>query len=122
MTYKIDWFTPNHVIEAVLPENADDAFILKLDNDLNTMLDTASQPVHIIMDTRGVKSYPSAPMAMKVKYYKHARLGRLVLLGLPSNPVVRFLSTLVGKTVGIQIKGFATREEAHAYLASVEHA
>jgi hypothetical protein len=37
-----------------------------------------------------------------------------------SNPILRFLGSLIGRGIGLQIKDFTTMEEARAYLATVE--
>lgn len=123
MSYILSWLVPNRVIEMVLPSNAnDDAVLAALDAEINVMLDTASQPVHVMLDVRTMKEYPSASTAMKMKYYKHPKLAQLIIIGLTANPVLRFLGGLVGKGVGIQMRDFGSREEALAYLASLERA
>ena len=120
MTHNVEWLVPGRVIEARIFEEASDEVLLALDPELNAMLDTASQPVHILMDVRNMKVYPSAQTTIKLKYYKHPQLGRLLMIGLAANPILRFLSALVGRGMGIQIKDFPSREAAQAYLTMVE--
>lgn len=120
MAYSIEWFVPGRVIEVTLSEIASDEVILALDNDLTAAMDTALQPVHIIVDPQNMKVYPSAQTAMKLKYYKHPNMGRLIVIGLMANPIIRFLGTLIGRTTGLRMKDCSSREEAHAYLKSIE--
>ena len=121
MSYKLSWLVPGRVIELTLPVlSNDDALMQSLDTEMKVMLDTASQPVSILVDLRSMKEYPSASAAMKMTYYKHPNTERLIVVGMGSNPILRFLGGLVGRGIGIQIKDFTTREEAQAYLTSVE--
>ena len=121
MSYKLSWLVPGRVIDAVLPVMSnDDALIQAFDIEINAMLDTASQPVNIILDVRFVQENPSTPSAMKMTYFKHRNTARLILIGMVGNPIMRFLVSIIGSGKGVQIKDFKTREEAQAYLASVE--
>ena len=121
MSYKLSWLVPGRVIELTLPVlSNDDALMQAVDVEMKVMLDSASQPVSILIDLRSMKEYPSASAAMKMTYYKHPNTERLIVVGMASNPILRFLGGLVGRGVGIQIKDFTTREEAQAYLTSLE--
>ena len=120
MTDKTSWLAPERVVEIMLPEVIDNAFIDAVDPEVNAMLEMASQPVHILVDTRHIKKYPSAQTSMKLSYYKHPRMGVLVMIGLTANPVLRFLGSLVARGAGIKIKDFSTRDEALAYLKAME--
>jgi hypothetical protein len=123
MPYKLSWFIPGRVIDMTLPEIATDGSVFEaLDTEINAMLDSGTAPVHVMIDLRLMKEYPSASIAMKMKYYKHPKIGRLVIIGLSANPMLRFLGGLVGRGVGIQLKDVGSREEAEAYIASLEHA
>jgi hypothetical protein len=123
MSYKLSWFIPGRVIDMVLPVHSnDEALMQALDAEMIGMLDIASQPVNILIDLRTMKEFPSASVAMKMRYYKHQNTGRLIVIGMTANPMLRFLGGLVGRGVGIQIKDFGTREEALAYLETVERA
>jgi hypothetical protein len=120
MTYKLSWLVPGRLIELTPPDIYSDETIQNLDIDMKALFDTASQPVHILIDAGAMKTYPSALESMKLTYYRHPRMGRLLVVGLTKNPLLRFLGSVVGRGVGIQIKDFATREEALAYFESVE--
>jgi hypothetical protein len=120
MTYKIAWLVPDRVIDVMLPEECTDSAIAQFDADLMIMLDAASQPVHVLVDVRSMKVYPSAQASMKMSYYKHPKLKRIFVIGLTSNPIIRFLGSLVARGAGIQLRDFVSREEALAYLAAVE--
>lgn len=123
MSYKLSWYIPGRVIDMALPAlSNDEALMLALDDEMNAMLDTASQPVSIIIDVRTMQEFPLASVAMKLKYYKHQNTSRLIVIGLSTNPILRFLGSLVGRGVGIQIKDFGSREEAIAYLGTLEQA
>jgi len=123
MSYKLSWYIPDRVIDMALPAlSNDEAMMQALDAEMIVMLDTASQPVNILIDLRTMQEYPSASVAMKLKYYKHQNTGRLIVIGMTANPMLRFLGGLVGRGVGIQIKDFGSREEAIAYLGTVERA
>jgi hypothetical protein len=123
MPYKLSWFIPGRVIDMTLPEIATDGSVFEaLDTEINAMLDSGTAPVHVMIDVRTMKEFPSATIAMKMKYYKHPKVGRLVIIGLSTNPMLRFLAGLVGRGVGVQIKDMSTREEAEAYIATLEHA
>jgi hypothetical protein len=120
MTYSIGWLTPGRVIDVVLPDVCDDAALAKFDLDVNEMLNTVSEPVHVLVDVRSIKTYPSAQTSIKMTYYKNPQLGRLLVIGLTSNPILRFLAGLITRGVGIQLRDFSTREEALSYLATIE--
>lgn len=122
MTYSISWLTPGRVVDVVLPEVSDDAALAKFDLDVNAMLDTITESAHVLIDVRSIKTYPSAQASMKMTYYKHPHLGRVLVIGLTSNPILRFLASLVARGAGLQIRDFSTREEALSYLATIENA
>lgn len=121
MTYKLSWLVPGRVIEMLLSELPNNEALLKaMDTEVKAMLDTASQPVNILIDLRSMKEYPSPSIAMKMTYYQHQNTNRLIVIGMTANPILRFLGGLVAHGVGIQIKDFATREQALAYLGTLE--
>src|SRR5262245_32944745 len=119
MAYTIGWLIPERVIEVVLPPVCDEAFMKAVDVDLNTMLQSTSQSVSVLYDTRGVEKNPSAQSAFNMSYYKQPNLVRILTIGMTSNPILRFLGSLVGRGMGLQVKDFSTMEEARLWLASV---
>jgi hypothetical protein len=120
MEYKIGWLVPERVIEVLLPRVCDDAFMKAIDVDLNAMLRTTSQSVSVLYDVREVQKSPSAQSAFNMTYYKQRNLARILTIGLTSNPILRFLGSLIGRGIGIQVKDFTTMEEVRVYLASIE--
>lgn len=122
MSYELIWVVPGRVIEMVFQESFNDDSSETFDADMNALLDTATQPVHIMIDMRAMhQNVPSIGGSMKRSYYKHPNVGSFLVIGLNTKPVLRFISTLVARAAGIQFKNFASREQALAYLASVEH-
>jgi len=115
------WVVPGRVIEISFGVQSNDAVFVAMDNELVAALDTAAQPVHVIVDTRSVTMHPSAQTALTRKFYKHPLMGSLVVVGLMANPIMHFLASLVAKSMGIKIKDCSTPEEARAYLASMEN-
>lgn len=120
MTYTIDWLVPGRVLEAVIVEEVSEQALLDSDHVINEMLDTASQPVHFLIDVRQMKTHPSAQTTFKLTYYKHRNMGHFLIIGFSMNPMLRFLNTLVGRAVGFKVKDFKTRDEAIAYLTTIE--
>jgi hypothetical protein len=120
MAYTIGWLIPERVIEVVLPAICDNVALKALDADLNAMLPTASQPVVVLYDLRGVQQSPSVQAAFNLTYYKQPTLARILTIGMTKNPILRFIGSVIGRGINVQIKDFATLEEAHAYLASIE--
>ena len=121
MTYQISWLVPERVIELVVPEVFSGGVERAVDADMNALLATTTNTVHILCDLRGIKQFPSATESMNTTYYRRANMGTFLTIGMTSNPVMRFLSSLVARGFGVRFKDFNSREEALAYLASVEH-
>lgn len=121
MSSTMNWLIPDQVLEVTMPQNTTDEFILGFDAEMIALLDSASHPIHLIVDLHSMKVYPTISIIMNLKYYNHPKLGRLIMLGLTTNPIVRFITNLVNHGNDANLKAFATLEEAMAYLMAVEH-
>jgi hypothetical protein len=122
MSYELTWVVPERVIEMAFLESFDEDSAQAFEHDINAMLDKGRRPVHIMIDMRSMdKETTSIGGSMKRSYYRHPNMGSFIIIGLNKKPVLRFISTLVARGAGIQFKNFDSREQALAYLASVEH-
>ena len=120
MKHKIAWLIPDRVIEVVLPETCDHPAMMALDSEVISMLSTASHSIHVVVDLRPMRYYPTFDTSRKMRYFKHARMGQLIVIGMTSNPALRFMGRMFGKTVGIDVHDFPSAEEAHAYVHAME--
>jgi hypothetical protein len=116
MTYKISWLIPDRVLAVTLPETCDSKTMFALDSEVISLLSSASHTIHVVVDLRPMRNYPAFDTSRKMKYFKHARMGELIVIGMTLNPGLRFLGRLFGKTVGIDFRDFPTPEEAHEYV------
>jgi hypothetical protein len=82
-------------------------------------LDTAANPVHLVIKMPQTDKHPPAKDVTSFKFQSHPRLGDIILVGLALNPVARFLMMIVGKVRNLQVKNFNTLDEATAYIKRV---
>lgn len=116
MMHNVSWLIPDRVLSVVLPENCTSSAMTTLDSEVIALLDRAPHAIHVVVDLRPMKEYPTFDTSRKMKYFKHARMGELIVIGMTLNPALRFLGRLFGKSVGIDVRDFPTPEEAHAYV------
>jgi hypothetical protein len=116
MNYEVSWLIPDHVLSVILPETCTSTNMQALDADVISVLDAASHTIHVLVDLRPMKNYPSFDTSRKMKYFKHARMGELIVIGMTLSPALSFLGRLFGKSVGINFKDFPTPEDAQAYV------
>jgi hypothetical protein len=85
-------------------------------------LDQATQPIKVIARIGNATSpnMPTPKRATDFKYLQHPRLEQVLLVGLRTNPMARFVSEVVKKVVGVKLKNFDTLEEALTYLEQMK--
>jgi hypothetical protein len=116
----ISWLVPGRAISIVLPIVCDDNFVNDFDTRVLAILDAAAEPIHLFVDVREVRTYPSTQSMFHLTYLKHPKMGRLITIGATNNPIARFLARLFSGAMKVQLRDFSTMEEARAYLLSVE--
>jgi hypothetical protein len=121
MSYTFEWIVPDRVLKAEIPFKFDDELARAFDRDMITYLDAASQPLQLIVDLRQTRVHPSLSTFLGWKQFKHPRFGQAILVGMSASPIVRFLTTMLMKIMGIRLSGAATVEEATAILSVTEN-
>jgi hypothetical protein len=120
VSYTFEWLVQDRVLKVLLPFAFDDGEAQKFDTDVLVYLDQASQPIHLVLDVRQVKTHPSMKTFFGWKHLKHPNLGYTMMIGMASNPVVRFMAGIVVKAVGVHLKDVESDDEALAHLAIID--
>jgi hypothetical protein len=82
-------------------------------------LDAATEPIHILIHIRPLKTTPPVSRLLALKYPRHPRTGHIVIVNTSNTPMVRFFMSVVGSVSGVKIKGVQSVEEGLEYLHAV---
>lgn len=116
MSYAVSWIVPERVLQVLPPTVATDDLVKDFDHDMVKHLDASSASIDVVVDVRHVQVHPSAQAFINLRYFKHPRLGRLIMLGITDQLVLRFIMNLSTQALHLQVVGFATPGEVEAYL------
>jgi len=118
--FKFEWLVPELVCKVVLPEEMIGEGLEEYDQLLTEVLNQMHDKIHLIVDVTKLKNMASLTEAHKLKHPRHRNMGRLLLLGLHTNVIARFMTSLIAQAAGISYKAFDTQEEVFAYLHQME--
>lgn len=113
----LSWLVEGHIllldIKVDSMEQAamyDQLIVDKLDSTPNTV------DLIIRMPTGPLRNPPSLKQLTSFQYQKHPRLGYVVMVGIKTNPVARFLVTTMASIRGLRIQAFETMDEAVTFI------
>jgi hypothetical protein len=118
--FQFEWLVEDQVCKVVMPEDFKDEIFEEYDRMLVDVLDRMTHKIHLVADLRAVKTTANMTQARKLKHPFHPNMGRVLMIGLQTNPIVRFLASFVAQVAGVSYKSFSTYEEAVAYLERME--
>jgi hypothetical protein len=116
----IEWVIPHRVLKVSLPFKFEDSVSVLIDNAILEYLDAASAPLYLIVDLREVKVHPSISTIMGWKHLRHRNLKHVILIGITTNPIIRFISNMMTRITGLRITNASTFEDALALIAHME--
>lgn len=121
MSIETKWLVENQVFMVVLPAELDEALLEDYDELIVQILDkTAADKVHLVVDMRGLTKSPSLMKSRALKHPKHLKLGWGLLVGMSSNPVIRFTAATIAQLMHLRFKSFERMEDALAHLTKNE--
>ena len=120
MKFEFEWLVPDLVCKVVLPADFKDAVLEEYDQMLVEILDKMTHKIHLIADLSAVKNSASMNQARKLKHPRHPNMGRVLMIGMQANTIVRFIASLVAQAAGVSYKSFGTYQEVLAYLEQME--
>lgn len=119
MPIEVSWLVPNRVIMArgygmVTPEENAES-----DRQVIELLNTGTAPIHVVMDVQAVEQFPLYQIDDEVKNVRrmtdHPALGWATICG-TTNPMVRFMSSIVARLTGVRFRIFKTLDEGLDFL------
>lgn len=117
MPYRLHWLVPEQIIfcdiyDLLLPSEQ-----LVYSQSVNAMCAQVTGYVHIIVDVRALREWPSIPgvMRMASQYPLPKNVDRVVSVGRFTQPNI-FLAKIFGQFFGIQLHVVAEMQEALEYL------
>ena len=120
MTYTFEWMVPNRVLKAVIPSLFDDARAKEYDKDVLSYLNKAEKPLYVIVDLRQVRVHPAITTILGWQHLRHPMMKEVILVGLSTSPLVRFIANTVTKVIGLRLRGALDIEEALALATKVQ--
>ena len=119
MPIEVSWFVPGRVVLArgygivTRDENTEsDRLVMQY-------IDRGTPPVHVIIDVTPVDDFPMYTAQEEIQksreFLKHQQLGWGILCG-TSNPVVRFLVSIVTRISRVNFRMFENYDEALQFL------
>ena len=124
MPYRMSWYRENQVVYAAVTGNFTVAEFEAYGEELvESYLDGAQHPVHIISDVSQMEKFPTqvwTAIRATEPWLRHRNLGWIILLKNGSNPMLRFLFSAVTQVVGIRYHIVETPEEAFMLLQQLD--
>jgi hypothetical protein len=121
MSVTYEWIVPDQLLRIVLPPQFNDDAAKQYDQDVLHFLEEAAHPIHLVVDLRQMdgNTAPSTSTLLGFKHSKHPNLGHVALIGLATNPLYRFLASVMLRVLGLRMRSVSTEEEALIYLEAI---
>lgn len=120
MPTTVQSFVPHHVLRIHVYGDLQLSEVIQSNDEVTRLLDEAHAitggKIHILVDTHYLVRQPSPfDLHQAYTFLNHPALGEVVVGGI-GNPLVVFLSKLVGKMAGVSVGVYDTAEQALAIL------
>lgn len=110
------WLVEGRIRLVTLKHNLSAATLLAYDWETITLMDRMSTPLHVIVDTRELQSFPSLSDCLHVEHIRHPRMGYMLTIGVNRNRMMRFFLNSIGRATRVHFQDFETPEGAIFYL------
>jgi hypothetical protein len=118
MPYEVSWYIEGRVMLTRITGNVTMEELHEVDKQLNALLNSCSSDVvHSLGDMTGVESHPTSAFELQSSqtYYKHSRLGWVVIYGYESK-IVNYVSAILTQVFRVRFRVLKSRAEALAFL------
>jgi hypothetical protein len=122
MDYEIGWLVENRVIHVTLGNVITVDMANALSDNIIAYIEISDAPyVHLIIDDKNLRTIPKQIDALMkgAKVLWHSRLGWFILYG-SDNKVFKFIAQMFSRMLKLRHRRFQTREEAFAFLQTVD--
>ncbi|MCU0513800.1 MAG: hypothetical protein MUE40_14675 [Anaerolineae bacterium] len=121
MPFEVAWSQPERVIQVVFSGQVSLDDITGAVSQVNTLLDSARPPAHILISLAPVITFPldigSVSAALKMSM-GHAHAGWTLMYG-SNKPVVRFAANIIMQVSRVDFRLFETEAAARQFLATL---
>jgi hypothetical protein len=117
------WIVEHHLLLVTMPEMLTSDTLQDCDAELYQLLNSSSSSfLHLLIDARSLRVYPSLSDFMSLKSLNHANLGWFLTVGVNKQPLLRFLLTNVMNSARVRYLDFDTMDEAYAFARTIDTA
>ena len=121
MATQTSWYIKDRVVLCRVDGNFTLDEIKQASDEIKSLLEQGRRPVHVISDVRELKEYPIRLGDIKnsTEYLRHPAMGWQIVVS-HQNQLIRFLATVLGQAVHVNIRVVSTMEEATAVLERID--
>jgi hypothetical protein len=115
-TLHYHWLIEGHVRLVVLTGALTAETLMAYDCETLALMDTLSQPMHVIADARDLMTYPNLNDCLRLQHLRHREMGFLLTIGVNQNRIMRFVLNAIGKASRVRYQDFDDLDAALGFL------
>lgn len=122
MSHSTDWYQEGHVILTTFSENLTIEELRENDAVILDMVSSSNEKVHLVIDVTKLKKFPTKVGEIRqsaARYLQRDNMGWLVVIGF-SNPLIRFLSSVITQLSNINLIQVDSIDEAITRLQKID--
>lgn len=122
-TIQRSWIVQDHLMLITMPEILTATELQDNDSEIWNVLDESpSSFIHLVVDMRPLRVYPSLADYMGQKSLKHPHLGWTMTIGVADQPLLRFFQTTILTSARVRYRDFESMSDALGFARTIDNA